>query len=208
MRLFRTLSTNASSVRLEGKHVFLRAPIERDWRAYAELRAASRKFLEPWEPTWPSDALSRDAYYRRLNRYASDWRNDTGYSMFLFDRVSSEILGGISLSNVRRGVAQCGTLGYWMGEAHASKGYMREGLRLLLEFSFRELSLHRVEAACLPINEPSQKLLQGAGFFEDGYARQYLKIRDQWQDHLLFSLLSEDFVESPISRAAEKQSTF
>jgi ribosomal-protein-alanine N-acetyltransferase len=193
MRLFRSLSTNASSVRLEGEKVFMRAPMERDWRDYAEIRAASRKFLEPWEPTWPSDALSRDAFYRRMNRYTSDWRNDTGYSMFLFDQESTALVGGISLSNVRRGVAQCGTLGYWMGEAHAGNGYMHEGLRLMLRFAFDELMLHRTEAACLPHNEASRNLLLGCGFSQDGYAKKYLKIRGVWQDHLLFSLLSEDF---------------
>lgn len=192
MRLFRSLSPSASSVRLETGKTLLRSPVERDWRAYAEIRAASRKFLEPWEPTWPNDALSRDAFYRRLNRYASDWRNDTGYSMFLFDRESTALVGGISLSNVRRGVAQCGTLGYWMGETYAGQGYMGEALQLLLDFSFDELSLHRIEAACLPHNEPSRRLLLGRGFSEDGYARKYLKIRGVWQDHLLFSLLSED----------------
>ncbi len=193
MRLFRSLSTNASSVRLEGEKVFMRVPMERDWRDYAEIRAASRIFLEPWEPTWPSDALSRDAFYRRMNRYTSDWRNDTGYSMFLFDQDSSALVGGISLSNVRRGVAQCGTLGYWMGEAHARKGYMHEGLRLMLRFAFDELMLHRAEAACLPHNEASRNLLLGCGFSQDGHAKKYLKIRGVWQDHLLFSLLSEDF---------------
>jgi len=193
MRLFRSLSTNASSVRLEGEKVFMRAPMERDWRDYAEIRAASRKFLEPWEPTWPSDALSRDAFYRRMNRYTSDWRNDTGYSMFLFDQESTALVGGLSLSNVRRGVAQCGTLGYWMGEAHAGNGYMHEGLRLMLRFAFDELMLHRTEAACLPHNEASRNLLLGCGFSQDGYAKKYLKIRGVWQDHLLFSLLSEDF---------------
>lgn len=197
MRLFRSLSTNASGVRLEGEKVFMRAPMERDWRDYAEIRAASRKFLEPWEPTWPSDALSRDAFYRRMNRYTSDWRNDTGYSMFLFDQDSSALVGGISLSNVRRGVAQCGTLGYWMGEAYAGQGYMHEGLRLMLRFAFDELMLHRTEAACLPHNEPSRNLLLGCGFSQDGHAKKYLKIRGVWQDHLLFSLLSEDFPVEP-----------
>ena len=192
MRLFRSFSGNATSVRLEGRRTFLRPPVERDWRSYAEIRAASRQFLEPWEPTWPSDALSRDAFYRRLNRYASDWRNDTGYSMFVFEQESAALLGGISLSNVRRGVAQCGTLGYWIGESYAGQGYMREGLGLLLGFCFSELGLHRVEAACLPSNEASRGLLTASGFSEDGFARKYLKIRGVWQDHVLFSKLSED----------------
>jgi ribosomal-protein-alanine N-acetyltransferase len=192
MRLFRTFSGNATNVKLGGSRTFLRPPVERDWRSYAEIRAASRQFLAPWEPTWPADALSRDAFYRRLNRYASDWRNDTGYSMFVFDQDSSALLGGISLSNVRRGVAQCGTLGYWIGEAYAGQGYMREGLELLLGFCFTELGLHRVEAACLPTNAASRGLLNATGFSEDGFARKYLKIRGVWQDHMLFSLLAED----------------
>tara|TARA_R110002110_G_scaffold376568_2_gene586848 strand:- start:360973 stop:361584 length:612 start_codon:yes stop_codon:yes gene_type:complete len=192
MRLFRSFSGNSSSVRLNGRRTFLRPPVERDWRAYAEIRAASRDFLEPWEPTWPSDALSRDAFYRRLNRYSSDWRNDTGYSMFVFDQESGALLGGISLSNVRRGVAQCGTLGYWIGEDYAGQGYMREGLGLLLGFCFSELGLHRVEAACLPTNDASRGLLTASGFSEDGFARKYLKIRGVWEDHMLFSLLAED----------------
>jgi ribosomal-protein-alanine N-acetyltransferase len=200
MRLFRTFSGNATSVKLEGRRTFLRPPVERDWRSYAEIRAASRQFLEPWEPTWPSDALSRDAFYRRLNRYAGDWRNDTGYSMFVFEQESAALLGGISLSNVRRGVAQCGTLGYWIGEAYAGQGYMREGLELLLGFCFSELGLHRVEAACLPSNAASRGLLMATGFSEDGFARKYLKIRGVWQDHLLFSKLAEDH-KAAVSRA-------
>ncbi|MBN42549.1 MAG: 30S ribosomal protein S5 alanine N-acetyltransferase [Alphaproteobacteria bacterium] len=199
MRLFKSYSGNVGSVRLEGARAFLRPPCERDWRPYAEIRAASRNFLEPWEPTWPADALSRDAFYRRLARYSNDWQNDTGYSMFVFGQEGSALLGGISLSNVRRGVAQTGTLGYWIGEAYANQGYMREGVSLLLGFCFGELALHRVEAACLPKNTASRRLLLASGFSEDGFARKYLKIRGVWQDHLLFSLLSEDH-QSTLSR--------
>ena len=192
MRLFRNLSSPAGNVRLNGGKIYLRAPAERDWRAYVEVRALSRKFLEPWEPAWPPDALERDAYFRRLNRYAADWRDDVGHSLFIFRNDDDELLGGISLSNVRRGVAQCGTLGYWIGEPHARKGYMSEALQLIIEFSFGQLGLHRIEAACLPHNDASQKLLSQAGFTEDGFARKYLKICGEWHDHLLFSLLVED----------------
>ena len=156
------------------------------------MRAESRQFLEPWEPTWPSDALTRESFQRRISRYASDWRADAGYTFLIFRQSDEAVLGGISLSNVRRGVAQTGTLGYWMGKPHAGKGYMSLSLRLVLGFCFEELSLHRVEAACLPSNEASQKLLRRCGFNEDGYARKYLKIRGEWHDHLLFSLITDD----------------
>jgi ribosomal-protein-alanine N-acetyltransferase len=192
MRLFRNLSSPAGNVRLSGGKVYLRPPAERDWRPYVEIRAQSRKFLEPWEPAWPPDALAREAYFRRLNRYAADWRDDVGHSFFIFRQSDDALLGGISLSNVRRGVAQCGTLGYWIGEPHARKGYMTEALRLVVDFCFGQLGLHRIEAACLPHNEASQQLLRQAGFTQDGYARKYLKIRGEWHDHLLFSLLAED----------------
>lgn len=192
MRLFRNLTSPAGHVRLNGGKVYLRSPAERDWRAYVEVRAASRKFLEPWEPTWPPDALGREAYFRRLNRYAADWRDGVGHSFFIFGNDDDALLGGISMSNVRHGVAQCGTLGYWIGEPHARQGYMNEALWLIIEFCFGQLGLHRIEAACLPQNEASQKLLQRADFTQDGYARKYLKIRGEWQDHLLYSLLAED----------------
>ncbi len=198
MRLFRNLSSPAGNLRLSGDHVYLRAPAERDWRVYAEVRAASRKFLEPWEPAWPPDALGREAYFRRLNRYAADWRDDVGHSFFIFRNDDDALLGGISLSNVRRGVAQCGTLGYWIGDSHARQGYMGEALRLIIEFCFGQLALHRMEAACLPHNEASQKLLRRAGFTQDGYARKYLKINGEWHDHLLFSLLVEDHKTAPL----------
>ncbi len=193
MRLFRNLSSPAGNLRLSGDTIYLRAPAERDWHAYVEVRAASRKFLEPWEPAWPPDALGREAYFRRLNRYAADWRDDVGHSFFIFRNDDDALLGGISLSNVRRGVAQCGALGYWIGEPHARHGYMSEALRLITEFCFGQLALHRIEAACLPENEASQKLLRRAGFTQNGYARKYLKIQGEWHDHLLFSLLTEDF---------------
>ncbi len=198
MRLFRNFSSPAGNLRLVGDRVYLRAPAERDWRAYVEVRAASRKFLEPWEPAWPPDALGREAYFRRLNRYAADWRDDVGHSFFIFRNDDDALLGGISLSNVRRGVAQCGTLGYWIGEPHARQGYMTEALQLILDFCFSQLSLHRIEAACLPHNEASQSLLRRAGFTQDGYARKYLKIRGEWHDHLLFSLLVEDYKSAPL----------
>jgi ribosomal-protein-alanine N-acetyltransferase len=192
MRLFRPFGASGTNIRLQNGEILLRAPIERDWRSYAELRAASRQFLEPWEPTWPADALTREAFQRRLNRSLSDWRADAGYTFLIFRQSDETLLGGISLSNIRRGVAQTGTLGYWMGKDHSGKGLMTQALRLVLDFCFGDLGLHRVEAACLPSNEPSQRLLRRCGFGEDGYARKYLKIRGQWHDHLLFSLLAED----------------
>ena len=103
------------------------------------------------------------------------------------------LVGGIGLSNVRRGVSETASLGYWVGEPYARQGYMSAALPLVLDFAFERLRLHRVEAACLPTNIPSRALLTRAGFHQEGHARQYLCIEGKWQDHLLFAMLSADW---------------
>lgn len=182
-----------SMPRVEGPRVFLRAPNLDDWREWAELRAQSRAFLTPWEPTWPEDSLTRDHFRRRLRHYMREWRAGEGYTFFVFLNDSKRLAGGVSLSNLRRGVAQTVSAGYWMGQPHAGRGLMTEALGALLPFVFEELRLHRLEAACLPHNEPSKGVLRKVGFREEGLARQYLRINGTWHDHLLFALLAPDW---------------
>ncbi len=174
---------------LRNSKVMLRAPDMGDYEPWAALRLASRDFLTPWEPLWPSNDLSRTAFRGRVKRYWSDIENDLAYPFFIFTGDGRTILGGITLSNVRRGVAQMATLGYWIGAPFARQGYMTRALRLTLPFAFEHLQLHRVEAACLPDNHASITLLMRNGFAREGLARRYLKINGRWQDHLLFAHL-------------------
>ena len=193
LRLQRLFGTAPPPFRLAGRRAELRAPDRNDWQQWAELRSASRTFLAPWEPTWSDDALSRAAFRRRLGRYALEWHSDQGYTFLLFRLTDEALVGGISLTNVRRGVAESCSIGYWIGQRHARQGYMTEGLELTLKFAFERLRLHRLEAACLPHNAPSRGLLLKAGFREEGYAREYLCIDGKWQDHVLFGLLASEW---------------
>lgn len=193
LQLPRLFTLQPPPLRLVGKRAFLRPPERGDWAAWAALRDESRDFLTPWEPSWPSDALGRAAYRRRLARYAMDWRTDQGYSFFAFRPDDDALVGGIGLSNVRRGVAETASLGYWIGERFARQGYMTDALAQSLEFAFLRLRLHRIEAACLPTNAPSRGLLLKCGFREEGYAAKYLCIDGKWQDHVLFALLREEW---------------
>jgi ribosomal-protein-alanine N-acetyltransferase len=197
LRLPRFFGIAPPSLRLTGDRVMLRPPERGDWEEWAGLRSESRRFLTPWEPSWAPDSLSRAAFRRRLQRYAIDWRTDQGYSFFLHRLEDGALVGGIGLSNVRRGVAETGSLGYWVGERHARRHYMTQALQLMLGFSFQRLKLHRVEAACLPHNAPSRGLLLKSGFREEGYAREYLCIDGRWQDHVLFALLREEWSGGP-----------
>jgi len=175
-----------------GGRVTLRTPQMSDYQAWAELRAESRAFLTPWEPTWSRDELTRTAFRRRLKHYARDMREDQAYPFFIFQTATDAMLGGVTVSNIRRGVAQSGAIGYWIGRSHAREGNMTVALRALIPFAFDTLGLHRIEAACLPHNAASIGLLVKCGFEREGYARRYLRINGAWQDHVLFALLSED----------------
>jgi ribosomal-protein-alanine N-acetyltransferase len=178
--------------RLEGEKSYLRPPRHGDYRAWAKLREESRSFLVPWEPRWPADSTGRMAFRRRLHAVAVEWRNDEGYGFFIFRNGDDALLGGVNLSQVRRGVAQSASLGYWIGAPHARQGYMSDALSLLLPYAFQQLGLHRIEAACLAENVASRRLLAKLGFREEGVARQYLRINDRWQDHVLYGLVEND----------------
>ena len=192
MAFFRTVSFNDTMPAILGDGVTLRVPQYGDHAEWAALREASREFLTPWEPTWPSDDLSRSAFRRRLKRYADDQRNDLAYALMIFRNEDNALVGGITLANIRRGVAQAGSIGYWVGEPFARKGYMTAAVRALVSFSFQTLRLHRLEAACIPGNAASVALLERTRFTREGYARSYLCINGIWQDHLLFARLIDD----------------
>ena len=177
---------------LAGQGVDLRAPELRDYEEWAALRERSRAFLTPWEPTWPENDLTRTAFLARMRRYARDVRADAAYPYFIYRRSDGVLIGGLTLGQVRRGVAQATSLGYWMGEPYAGKGHMTDAVRALAPFVFQTLRLRRIEAACLPNNVASVRLLERVGFVREGYARSYLCIAGEWRDHLLYALLSTD----------------
>jgi [ribosomal protein S5]-alanine N-acetyltransferase len=171
--------------------VELRVPDMRDYTEWSDLRMRSRAFLKAWEPTWPHDDLARASFRLRIKRYRRDIEDDHAYPYFIFHQEDGALLGGLTLSNVRRGVAQSASLGYWIGEPHARQGYMTSAVEALKLFAFENLRLHRVEAACLPSNAASVSLLRRCGFQEEGFARGYLKIDGHWRDHLLFALVED-----------------
>jgi ribosomal-protein-alanine N-acetyltransferase len=190
MAFFRTINFAEPLPIIEGDGVVLRTPQMTDFEEWAALREASREFLTPWEPTWPVDDLTRAAFRRRIKRYAEDLRTDTGYAFVIARDADGALVGGLTLANIRRGVAQAGSLGYWTGLPFVRQGYMTAAVRALVPFAFNSLRLHRLEAACIPSNTGSIKLLEKTGFVREGYAREYLCINGVWQDHLLYGRLN------------------
>ena len=175
---------------VKGEGVTLRAPRGADYEAWSALRQLSHAYLQPWEPTWPEDDLTRPAFKRRLAIYAREIDAGNAWPFFIFD-ADQTLVGAITLSNVRRGVAESGTLGYWIGRPFAGRGHATAAVRGLVAHAFDDLRLHRVEAACVPTNLASRRVLEKAGFTLEGQARAYLKINGAWADHLLFGVVND-----------------
>jgi ribosomal-protein-alanine N-acetyltransferase len=174
---------------LRHARVMLRPPSLNDFEEWAELRRASKSFLMPWEPQWSEAEYSKFNFRARIKNYQQQMRCDAGYPFFIFHHQEGHLLGAITASNVRRGVAQMCSVGYWIGQPFAQQGYMGEALAAVLGYAFGNLGLHRVEAACLPSNIASISLLRRSGFGQEGLAVKYLQIAGKWQDHLLFARL-------------------
>ena len=191
MAFFRTINFSEPLPSIEGEGVMLRTPQMTDFEEWAALRETSRSFLTPWEPIWPIDDLTRAAFRRRVKRYAEDLRSDQGYAFLIARSSDGALVGGLTLANVRRGVAQAGSLGYWTGLPFARRGYMTAAVRAVIPFAFAGLRLHRLEAACIPSNTGSMRLLEKTGFVREGYAHEYLCINGTWQDHFLYARVND-----------------
>ncbi|MDQ0324820.1 ribosomal-protein-alanine N-acetyltransferase [Rhodopseudomonas julia] len=192
MAFLRSVSSAEVGPSLTGEGVLLRAPQFSDFAEWAALREESRAFLAPWEPIWPSDDLTRMSFRRRIRRYRNEIRDDQAYPFFIFRMSGNILVGGLTLSNVTRGMTQSATIGYWMGEPFAGKGHMSAALRAIIPYAFGPLRLHRLEAACLPHNRASITLLERCGFQREGLARGLVCIAGRWQDHIRFARLAED----------------
>ena len=180
---------------LAGPRVVLRLPIAADYADWASLRRDSRAFLEPWEPRWTPDELDPPAWRDRVRRARSDHAQGTGLTFLIRARDDGTLLGGIAIGHVRHGVSQSAQIGYWMGERHAGRGHMREAMGLVADHAFGPMRLHRLEAACIPDNQRSIRVLENAGFRREGLLRDYLKINGTWRDHLLYALLSQEHAD-------------
>jgi len=179
-------------VRIETERLTLRPPVHADFRDWASLRQESRDFLQPWEPTWASDHLARKSFTNRVYWAQRSIASGSAMPLFIIRREDQALLGAITLDNIRRGPAQAGTLGYWIGQRYARHGYMRETILALVHHSFHKLDLSRIEAACLPENMASRRVLETSGFKYEGVAQSYLQIDGRWRTHVLYACLRMD----------------
>jgi len=185
--LFKRRSVSILTARLS-----LRLPEHRDFREWAKLRHESKAFLSPWEPIWAADHLSRASFTNRVYWSQRAVKNGNAVPLFVFHKEAGQLVGAITLDNIRRGPSQVGTIGYWVGQQYARQGFMSEAIIAMVAHAFGVLDLSRVESACLPDNLASRGVLEKAGFKYEGVAQSYIQINGRWRNHVLYAALRGD----------------
>lgn len=193
MTILRSYKYKKNSLELNGDNVLLRPPQYSDWIDWSKVREVNKLYLQPWEPLWSPGELERSSFVKRVRMFEKLSTNDEAYSFLIFKNENTEFIGELNISNIQRGIIQSCSIGYWIAKKYEGRGMMSESLELVKSFIFDHLKLHRIEAACLPHNSPSLKVLLKNGFKIEGTARKLLKINNKWQDHTLFSYLYEDY---------------
>jgi [ribosomal protein S5]-alanine N-acetyltransferase len=170
--------------------IYLRRLEVADAEALLEMLLRDRSFLDQWEPTRSERFYKLESHQKRLEALQGD-ESFADFGIFLAD--GDELVGRIQLSGISRGPFQNAYLGYFVSERHNGRGYATEAVRQAVHAAFGELGLHRVQAGVIPRNLASIRVLEKAGFREEGLALRYLQIAGVWEDHKLYAVTAEEW---------------
>lgn len=183
------MPTRKSPAAMMGKRVHLRLPRRSDQQAFVSAARASRRLHSGWVQAPETPA----AYVAYAERYAFRGRSPRHAGFLVVRNDDGALAGVINFSEIVRGAFHSAYVGYYAFVQLAGDGYMTEGFALALDFAFRRLALHRVEANVQPANRRSIALVSRLGFEREGYSRRYVKISGRWRDHVRFAMLAEDW---------------
>lgn len=167
-----------------------------DTQAYLDLIQVTRVPYQAVEPLRDDEFYTLDAQTRRIQDRLKAAEEGTGYQFGIYTIKDDLLIGQISLNNVSYGVANYADMGYFIHPDYQGGGRMTAAVKLAVAYAFRALKLNRVQAAILPTNAGSQRVLEKNGFQAEGTARKYLKINGSYQDHRIYAVLAEDLSES------------
>jgi ribosomal-protein-alanine N-acetyltransferase len=171
-------------------NVYLRRLEVADAKALLDLQLRDRDFFDPWEPIRPDSFFTLEYQEHRLARQRE---SKDAVDLGIFLEPDNELVGRVQLSGISPAPFLNGQLGYFVSERHNGRGYATQAVRQAVDSAFGELGLHRVQAAVMPRNIASIRVLEKAGFREEGFALRYLQIAGVWEDHKLYALTAEEW---------------
>ncbi|WP_149181394.1 GNAT family N-acetyltransferase [Streptomyces sp. TRM49041] len=173
-----------TSYLLQGPRVAIRHVRRQDYDELAALAQESAEMLRRWLGARENTVEAFESYLERFEQPTHE-----GFVICLRD--TGTIVGGININNIVRGTLQSGTLGYTSYASTTGRGYMTEGLRLVLQLAFGPLELHRLEANIQPDNTSSLNLVRRLGFQHEGYSTAFQYINGEWRDHERWAITAE-----------------
>ncbi|MDU0156418.1 GNAT family N-acetyltransferase [Bacillus cabrialesii] len=177
---------------LEGSTIYLRPLEVTDAEDNLRLQSENRDFFEQFSMIRADDYYSVEGQRKRIAEYQERMKKDTEYHFGIFTVSDDTLIGTVSLFQIIRGALQTAFIGYFLDKAHNGKGLMTEAVRLIVDYAFHELKLHRIEAGVMPRNLGSMRVLEKAGFHKEGIARKNVKINGIWEDHQVLAILNPD----------------
>jgi len=184
------------STRLETARLVLRPARSSDVSRVRRALRQNATHLRPWSaaPAAGEDPASLTSVSRTILRERGEWTAGQGFALLVFAREDEDVVvGRVAFGGVHRGAFQNAYLGYWIDAQHQSRGLMTEAVSAATSFAFENARLHRVQAAVMPENRASQRVLEKAGYRQEGLARRYLRIAGEWDDHLLYAVTVEEW---------------
>ncbi len=182
-------------MRLDSTRIYIRRLEMDDLHPLLDLRVRNREFFQPYEPHTPDSHYTLEGHKEILEKVQRSWENDTGYGFGIYLSSNNQLIGRVNVSNIVRGAWESCTMGYFLDETCNGQGYTTEAVKLAIKFAFGPADLHRVQAAAMPRNKGSIRVLEKVGFRYDGFSEYYLKINGMWEHHNLYSITRENWNE-------------
>ncbi len=174
---------------LQGNNVYIRPFRYEDGSVLLEMLSKNRDFFEQFSMERNNDFYTLESQLARIENYEADWKNNQAYNFGIFTNEGT-LIGTINLFQVFRGSLQSAFIGYFLDRKHNGKGYTTEAVRLLVDYAFQTLKLHRIEAGVMPHNIGSIRVLEKAGFHKEGIAKKNVKINGKWEDHQVLAIIN------------------
>jgi len=178
---------------LKGDSCYLRILTEDDATVFTKVLIENRSYWSVFEPRQEAGFFTVATQREKIRESLFQMRDRREYNFGIFDSVTNKLIGHISLYSIKRLPFSSGFIGYSIDEKEVGRGIGTKAVRLVTEFAFKKVALHRVEAYVSPRNIGSIIVLERAGYEREGLLRQLLYINGVWEDHFMYAILEEDF---------------
>ncbi|MFD3450405.1 GNAT family N-acetyltransferase [Microbacteriaceae bacterium 4G12] len=179
-------------MQLQGENIYVKIVEEADVDSLLKLEVKNRDFFQRFTGLRDESFYTWQGQLDRIQAAIKEKEEDKGYSFVICLKESKEVIGEVSLFGAVRGNLQSCWIGYFLDKDYNGKGYMTEAVKLVVNYAFKELKFHRIEAGVMPHNIGSIQVLLKSGFHKEGISKKNVRINGYWEDHQLLAIVNDD----------------